>query len=493
MKHHYPSTPLKKTRDDPSKKKRKKKKLRKKKVEKEEKREIDAEAEDISLISEQTFDDFISLEGAETPESVIVAIPNFVTREGEKLLEDKLNRLKQQRRRKEREFREQYEKSLAKTKADKSDDKHDTNEDESYYADDQNEGIVDDFAGALAEKIVDDTLSFANVEPEVDLTSSYAQALASAIVTRAVNNAVGILTEKFEKEKQIHNDMVNESKIVKEKSLVKESDIVKGKPSAKVLDNFKEKSSVEESSVVKADIVKRKPSMKRSATIHDIRKNVSTETDDKEMVSKNMDDYNTSLQRSGRKTTSPVRFSEKQVDFESHCISTRWVIKSMPTGPRPEKTRSLGFPTKRDSNQSPQLQRLGKNWNFTCSKFTYDTFQKANNKGADQTAQMRWLVCIYVVCKPRKTDFLASSPNWGSCRVRTGLESTWILKAFLKSHWKLDLPWKVLENHSKAWKSAWILLFSVELITVDRNLNQNKIVVPLFGAAYAAPNVGKVQ
>ena len=323
MKHHYPSTPLKKTRDDPSKKKRKKKKLRKKKVEKEEKREIEADTEDISLISEQTLDDFISLEGAETPESVIVAIPNFVTREGEKLLEDKLNRLKQQRRRKEREFREQYEKSLAKTKADKSGGKHDTNGDESYYAEDQNEGIVDNFAGALAEKIVDDTLSLANVEPEVDLTSSYAQALASAIVTRAVNNAVGILTEKFEKEKQIHNDMVNESKIVKEKSLVKESDIVKGKSSAKVLDNFKEKSLVEESSVVKADIVKRKPSMKRSATIHDIRKNVSTETDDKEMVSKNMDDYNTSLQRSGRKTTSPVRFSEKQVDFESHCISTR--------------------------------------------------------------------------------------------------------------------------------------------------------------------------
>ena len=321
MKHHYPSTPLKKTRDDPSKKKRKKKKLRKKKVEKEEKREIDAEAEDISLISEQTFDDFISLEGAETPESVIVAIPNFVTREGEKLLEDKLNRLKQQRRKKEREFREQYEKSLAKTKADKPGGKHDTNEGESYYAEDQNEGIVDNFAGALAEKIVDDTLSLANVEPEVDLTSSYAQALASAIVTRAVNNAVGILTEKFEKEKLKH--MENESKIVKEKSLVKESGIVKGKPSAKVLDNFREKSSVDESSVVKADIVKRKPSMKRSATIHEIKKNVSTETDNNEMVSKNMDNYNASLQRSGRKTTSPVRFSEKQVDFTSHCISTR--------------------------------------------------------------------------------------------------------------------------------------------------------------------------
>ena len=75
-------------------------------------------------------------------------------------------------------------------------------------------------------------------------------------------------------------------------------------------------------------------------------------------------------------------------------------------------------------------------------------------------------------------------------RVRTGLKSTRIKRAFLKSPWKLNLPWKVLENHSKALKSPWILLFSVGLSTVDRGLNQYKIVVPIFGAAYAAPNKG---
>ena len=32
--------------------------------------------------------------------------------------------------------------------------------------------------------------------------------------------------------------------------------------------------------------------------------------------------------------------------------------------------------------------------------------QKANNNGADQTAQMRRLVCAFVVCKPLKTGFL---------------------------------------------------------------------------------------
>ena len=35
-----------------------------------------------------------------------------------------------------------------------------------------------------------------------------------------------------------------------------------------------------------------------------------------------------------------------------------------------------------------------------------------------------------------------------------------------------------------------MLLFSVGLSTVDRDLNQYIIVVPLFGAAYAAPNIG---
>ena len=46
----------------------------------------------------------------------------------------------------------------------------------------------------------------------------------------------------------------------------------------------------------------------------------------------------------------------------------------------PRENLSSGFPTKRVLNQTLQLQRLA--IKFTCSKFTYDTFQKANNKGA---------------------------------------------------------------------------------------------------------------
>ena len=62
--------------------------------------------------------------------------------------------------------------------------------------------------------------------------------------------------------------------------------------------------------------------------------------------------------------------------------------------------------------------------------------------------------------------------------------------SFVKSPRKLNQPGKVQENHSKALKSPWILQFSVGLSTVDRDLNQYKIVVPLFGAVYAAPNIG---
>ena len=184
-KHHYPTTPLKKTRDDPTKKKRKKKKLRKKKP---------ISDQDITLSSEHTIEDFLNLEGAETPESVITDIPNFVTREGEKLLEDKLNTLKQQRRRQERLLRKQYENSLAKVQSDKANHDEITNENVDSIMVTGNMETVDDFAGALAEKIIDDTLSFTNIEQ--DSMTCYAQNLAGAILTQAMDNVVDIMTEK---------------------------------------------------------------------------------------------------------------------------------------------------------------------------------------------------------------------------------------------------------------------------------------------------------
>ena len=41
----------------------------------------------------------------------------------------------------------------------------------------------------------------------------------------------------------------------------------------------------------------------------------------------------------------------------------------------------------------------------------YGTFQKANNKGADQFVRMRSMVCAFVVHKPLKAGFIASGPK----------------------------------------------------------------------------------
>ena len=67
------------------------------------------------------------------------------------------------------------------------------------------------------------------------------------------------------------------------------------------------------------------------------------------------------------------------------------------------------------------------------------------------------------------------------------LEKYLNLEGFLEKSLKI---WKVLENPIKPLKSPWILLFSVGINIVDRDLNQNKTVVPLFGAANDAPNEG---
>ena len=54
------------------------------------------------------------------------------------------------------------------------------------------------------------------------------------------------------------------------------------------------------------------------------------------------------------------------------------------------------------------------NWNFACSKSRYDTFQTANNKGADQTERMLRLVCTFVVGEPPKKGFLVLRPIYST-------------------------------------------------------------------------------
>ena len=70
------------------------------------------------------------------------------------------------------------------------------------------------------------------------------------------------------------------------------------------------------------------------------------------------------------------------------------------------------------------------------------------------------------------------------------LEKYLNLEGFLEKSLKIKSALKRTGKSLKAMKSPSILLFSAGLSTVDRDRNQYKIVVPLFGAAYAAPNIG---
>ena len=70
------------------------------------------------------------------------------------------------------------------------------------------------------------------------------------------------------------------------------------------------------------------------------------------------------------------------------------------------------------------------------------------------------------------------------------LEKFLNLEGFLEKSLKNISALKSTGKSLKSLEKSLNLLFSVGLSTVDRDLNQYKIVVLLFGAAHAAPNVG---
>ena len=82
----------------------------------------------------------------------------------------------------------------------------------------------------------------------------------------------------------------------------------------------------------------------------------------------------------------------------------------MSYGPCREKTCLQVFRQREFQTGLLSCRAYLENRNFTCNKFTYKTFKKANNKGTDQTAWTSRLVCACVVRKPPKTGFLASRP-----------------------------------------------------------------------------------
>ena len=80
-------------------------------------------------------------------------------------------------------------------------------------------------------------------------------------------------------------------------------------------------------------------------------------------------------------------------------------------GPCRDKTCLLGFRQNDIQTSLLSYRDQLENWNFAGSKSRYNTIHLANNKGTDQTALMRRLVCAFVVRKPLKTGFLASRPK----------------------------------------------------------------------------------
>ena len=96
-------------------------------------------------------------------------------------------------------------------------------------------------------------------------------------------------------------------------------------------------------------------------------------------------------------------------DSRLECVHFSYFLTKT-YGPRCKKTCLWGF---RQSEFQTSLLSFW-NWNYTCtctcSKFTYHTFQKVNNEGADQTAPMWGLVFAFVVWKPRRQVFSRRGP-----------------------------------------------------------------------------------
>ena len=95
-----------------------------------------------------------------------------------------------------------------------------------------------------------------------------------------------------------------------------------------------------------------------------------------------------------------------------HRLLHQPYIMSTSYGPRHDETCLGVFWKSKAQTSLLSYTDYLETWNFACSKPRYDIFQKANNKGADQTARMGRLVCAFVVRKPPKTSFVAWGPYY---------------------------------------------------------------------------------
>ena len=80
--------------------------------------------------------------------------------------------------------------------------------------------------------------------------------------------------------------------------------------------------------------------------------------------------------------------------------------------PRRDKTCLRGFRQRENRTNLLNNRDYAEHWNFACSKYIYDAFQKANDKCADQTARMRRLVWAFEVRKPQRQFFPRRGPDY---------------------------------------------------------------------------------
>ena len=132
---------------------------------------------------------------------------------------------------------------------------------------------------------------------------------------------------------------------------------------------------------------------------------------------------------------SKIDYLRRNLDIANNILEQSWYPKGKHNWaticePRREKTCLRGVSQSGFQTGILSYRDYLENRNFTCSKFTYKTLQKWNNKGADQSARMRRLVCACVVRKPPKKGFLASRPMWypsmsyfDKCRLRRACNS----------------------------------------------------------------------
>ena len=79
---------------------------------------------------------------------------------------------------------------------------------------------------------------------------------------------------------------------------------------------------------------------------------------------------------------------------------------------------------KRDSNLLPPLQRLARKLKFNKLQFRYDTFQKANIKGTDQSAHR---------CAGWSESLLFSNPEYSFSRLEALIICTFIYLVLIRA------------------------------------------------------------